>query len=207
MTNRAPEVTAGDPSPALAIDELTTIRVPIDVRDPDGDAVTLSVSGCPAGQTTPVTLMNGALEFSPTRNCASTLTVTATDARGAAAQASVSYSHTSLRGWYRLVVGDRFYDSPFFFANMEQTGAIITGTIRDIRGHEGQVDPHEPGTIDAAGRFRVRFKIQSEGDLLVAGQVISADLSVFNDVVVATGVVIDGLYAGRAFQLWREAQF
>jgi hypothetical protein len=207
--NQAPQIIAGTVMPALGIDELTTFAVRVEVRDPDADQVSLKVSGCSFGQDAPVTLENGAatLSFTADRTCGSSFSLTATDARGAAAQTAVSFQHTSLRGPYRLVVGQGFYDQPYFLIMLDQSRAVVTGTIRDSHGDRGTTDPQEPGVIDAEGRFRLRFTIESEDDLNVAGQVISAEFSLWNDVLVGTGTVIDGLHAGRTFQLWREAQY
>jgi hypothetical protein len=207
--NQPPQISAAVVTPALAIEDVTTVTLRADVTDPDGDPVSLKMLGCPFGQEIPLTLTNGVatISFKSTRLCTSTLTIAAADGRGGSAQTSVPFAHTAMRGPFRLVVGDRFYDSPFFYLMLEQTGGLVTGTVRDHRDHTGLVDPQEPGTIDAAGRFRFRLKIQSEGDLVVTGQITSAELNLFADVVAATGTVIDGLHAGRTFKLWREAQY
>jgi hypothetical protein len=207
--NQAPQISAGTISPALGIDEVTTFTVRADVRDPDGDQVSLRMLGCPFGQEVPLTVENGiaTLAFTSTRLCASNLTLAASDGRGGSSQITIPFAHTALRGPFRLVLGDAFYDAPFFSLLLEQNGSVVTGTVRDHRYHAGVIDPQEPGTVDAAGRFHLRFKIPSEGDLVVTGQVTSADFSLFSDVTVASGSVIDGPYAGRAFKLWREAQY
>lgn len=207
--NQAPRITPGAVSPALGIDDVTTFTVRVEVRDPDGDPVALRAHGCSLGQGNDVLLQNGAatVSFQGSRLCGSTITFIATDPGNLTAIVPVPFQHTSLRGWYRLVLGEGFYDDPHFYVDLTQSGTVVTGTIRDLRGHSGVVDPQEPGTIDAAGSFRIRFKIQSEGDLLVTGRVTSADFSLFQDTVVATGTITDGPYVGRAFKIWREAQY
>lgn len=134
-------------NPALGIDDLTTMTVMVDVRDPDGDAVSLRASGCTLGTDVPVPLTNGVatIAFVPNASCSWSITLNAADSRGAGQQATVPIQHTRFSRWYRLVIGEGFYDTPFYYVNLEQSGTSITGTIRDIRGHAGTVDPPQPG--------------------------------------------------------------
>jgi len=192
-----------------ARDDVTTLTITVEVRDPDGDAVSLRASGCTIGTDVLIPVVNGVatISFVPDASCSWSTSLTATDSRGAVAEVTVPIQHTRFRGWYRLVIGTGFYDTPSYSVNLEQSGTAITGTIRDTRGHSGTVDPHQPGTIDAEGRFHLRFKIQSEEDLEISGRIISPDRSVFDDVVIATGVVTSGGLAGRTLRVWREAQY
>ena len=209
QANRPPEISAGVVSPAFGIDEVTTFTLRAEVRDPDGDPVAARLIGCPFGQDVPLTLENGVatLSFKSSRSCQSTLTIAASDGRGGSAQTTIPFEHTALRGPFRLVMGDNFYDQPFFYLMLEQNGGLVTGTLRDTRDHSGITDPQEPGVVDASGRFTLRFKVPSEGDLVVTGQVTSAETNLFKDVTVGTGSIVQGLYAGRTFKLWREAQY
>lgn len=207
--NQPPQITVGSVSPALGIEDVTTFTVRVEARDPDSDPVSLTASGCSLGTSQPVVLDNGAatVSFRKTRGCVSSITLSATDGRGGSAQTTVTVQSTALRGPFRLVVGEGFYERPYFYLMLEQNGAAVSGTVLDDRQHPGVIDAHEPGTIDAAGLFRLRLKIQSEGDLVVVGQVTSGELNLFKDVVVASGTITEGLHAGRAFKLWREAQY
>lgn len=208
--NQAPVITTQPITPALGIDDVTTFSLRVDVRDLDGDAVSLQASGCSLGDETPVALDGGVatIAFQSSRNCGSTIVLAAMDVRGNTANVAVPFQHTRFENWYRLVIGDGFYDQPHFYVTLQQSGATITGTIRDSRNDTGVIDQQDPGTVDAEGRFRLRFKIQSEEDLEIAGQVISTgNNNLSNDVVVATGTVTSPRFAGRTFKLWREAQF
>lgn len=223
--NQAPRIHADPINPALGIDEVTTFTLRVEVADPEGDPVSLTMSGCPVsinargdvvdfGQPHPVTLRDGAatISFTATSQCPSAITLRATDSRGATTETAVSFAHTRVGGYYRLVLGDDFDGHPYFIVDLHQTGAAITGTIHQpahVGGRNGRIDPNRPGSIDAAGRFRVAFDIASFGALSIRGQVVSADdlQQLANDVLVGSGSVIDGPYAGRSFTLWREAAF
>ena len=207
--NQSPLIVVGPVAPTLGIRDLTTFTFGIDVRDPDGDPVALTVSGCSFGSEAPIVLENGSatLSFKADRKCGYALALKATDAKGALTQASVAFQATDLNDTFRLVIGDDFYGQPYFFVNLTQTGTVLTGTIRDEHEHQGTTDPGGPGTIDAEGRFRLRFKFGSDDDLIVTGQVVSASRDVFNDVTVATGAVTSTANRGRTFKLWHEAQY
>jgi len=207
--NRAPELTVGPVTPPLGIEGVTTFRLPVDVRDPDGDPVTLTMSGCPADPTTQA-VQNGRVEltFKADRLCASSLKITATDTKGGAAEQSAAFQHTNLHGYRRLVIGEGYYAQPGFSVNLTQAETRITGTITDFSrsAHTGTTDPSDPGTIDGDGRFRLHFKIDRD-DIVVAGQVQSADSNVLGDVLVASCRVVGGVYAGRSCQLWNSAMY
>jgi len=209
--NRPPELVVGAVTPALGIEGVTAFRVPVEVGDPDGDAVTLTMSGCPSGTATQVVVpQNGRLEltFKADRRCFSSVKVTATDSKGAAVERTAAFAHTSLNGPRRLVIGEGFYTQPGFTVTLTQAETLITGTISDMKafGHKGAIDPNDPGTIDAEGRFRLHFKIDGD-DIVVTGQVQSAEFNLVNDVLVASCRVIGGVYSGRPCQLWNEATY
>ena len=206
--NQAPQISGASVSPGLGIHAVTTFTVRADVGDADGDPLTVKMSGCPLGQDVAVPVSTGlaSLSFKTVAPCVSTLTLTVSDGRGGSAETKVPFQYLEMRGAFRLVVGDGFYDRPYFYVVLQQNGATLSGTVVDDRGHAGVIDSHE-ATVDAAGRFRLKLRIPSEGDLVVSGQVVSAELDLFRDIVIATGAIADGLYAGRAFKLWREAQY
>jgi hypothetical protein len=207
--NQLPLIVVDTVAPALGIRDVTTFTFRVDVRDPDGDQVALTVSGCSFATDSPIVLENGSanLSFTAARRCGSSLALKATDAKGAVTRATVPFEATDLNDSFRLVIGDGFYSQPYFYVTLTQTGSMVTGTIRDQRDHQGTTDPGTPGTIDAEGRFRLRFKISSEDDLTVTGQVISGGRDLFSDVTIATGTVTGAAFRGRAFKLWHEAQY
>ena len=208
--NRAPELVVGAITPPLGIEGVTTFRVPIEIRDPDGDAVTLTMSGCPHGVTTQAVAQadRAELSFKADRLCGSSLKIIATDNRSAATEQSAVFQHTSLNGPRRLVIGEGFYTQPNFTVTLTQAETLITGTISDSKpfGHKGTIDPADPGAIDHEGRFRLHFKIDGD-DIVVTGQVQSAESNYVSDVLVASCRVVGGVYAGRPCQLWNEAVY
>jgi hypothetical protein len=207
--NQAPQITATI-TPATGIDELTTFTARIEVKDPDGDRVSLTASrGCDNLTDTAVDLSGGVglVSFKSRWNCGPWLTLTATDARGSSTRAQAAAEHKGLGGPLRLVLGDDFYSQPVFWMTLTQSATIVTGTIHDI-GHTGTTDPQDPGTIDDEGRFRVRFRIQGDpDDLILAGQLIAPRGGLLDDTVIAVGQVVGKRHAGRAFKLWHEAVY
>jgi hypothetical protein len=197
-------------TPPSGIDHLTTFTARVEVSDADGDQVALTVWGCDFPKDTPVVLQGGAavLSFKTAWRTCGSLVLTATDVRGASTRAQALVEHMGLGGRFRLVIGEGFYSKPYFFLDLDQSEHRVTGTIVDNHEHPGSTDPHEPGTIDEEGRFRLRFKIRSEpDDLMLAGQLIAPRKGPFADNVVGVGRVIGRRYAGRTFQLWNEAEY
>ena len=208
--NQPPQIVVGSVTPTLGIVTVTTFTAPIEARDPDGDQFVLTATGCSFARDTRIDLENGraTLSFKADRTCGSSISLTATDARGAVAQATIPFQRTSLEGPFRLVLGEGFYAQPNFYVNLRQSETLVTGTIRDQRSHEGVTDPAQPGVVDGIGSFRLRFKIESGEDLVLAGQVVSAaDRGCCKDVLVASGQVVGARFAGRTFQFWYESSY
>jgi hypothetical protein len=207
--NQKPQVVATF-SPDTGVDELTTYTATIRVTDPDGDPVALTYRRCNVvPNETPLELNNGVatLSFKADWRCGTSLSLTGVDARGGSTQIYASTQHLGLNGSWRLVVGEGAYAQPYFFLGLTQSGAALTGTIRDDHNHEGGIDGADPGQIEENGQFRLRFKIQSEPDLVVSGRVIAESGDLFSSNLIATGQVVGGRYAGRGFQIWSLARY
>ena len=131
--NRAPEIVA-TMTPTLGIDQVTTFTARVEVKDPDGDPVSvtlLSLWQFPKG--TPVELNGGVgvVSFKTIDRCGPVLTFTATDSKGATARAEASAEHRGLAGTFRLTIGDDFYSQPYYAITLAQSGTGATGTLSD----------------------------------------------------------------------------
>ena len=208
--NQAPQITAAI-TPATGIDELTTFTARVEVKDPDGDRVSLTAFGlCGVyPKDTPLELTGGVavITFKSTWRCGAFLRFTATDARGLSTATEASASNRGLGGPLRLALGEDFYAQPTFWTTLTQTGGAVTGTIND-GWHRGEVDPREPGTVDEQGRFRVRYRLEGDpDDLIIAGELIAPRGSTMERNVIAVGQVVGQRHTGRAFRLWHEGSY
>ena len=63
-----------------------------------------------------------------------------------------------------------------------------------------------PGSIDENGRFRLRFRVQTDPEeFVLSGELIASNEISLGDRVMATGRVVSGRHAGRAFTIWVPA--
>jgi hypothetical protein len=205
--NRAPEMVA-TVTPTLGIDQVTTFTARVEVKDPDGDPVSVTVSSlCQSPKDTPVELNGGVgvVSFKTIDKCGPVLRFTATDSKGATARADASAEHRGLGGIFRLTIGDSFYSQPYYSITLAQSGNVVTGTLSDD-GRTGVMDLQTPGTVDEEGHFRLRFRVQTDTDeFVLAGQLIASQRLSFGDIAIATGQVVSGRHAGRPFKIWLPA--
>jgi Big-like domain-containing protein len=205
--NRSPAIVATI-TPSVGIDQVTTFTARVEVKDPDGDPVAVTLTSlCPFQKDTPVELNGGVgiVSFKPVEKCGPTLSFTATDSKGATARADVSAEHRGLTGSFRLVIGDDFYSEPRYAITLAQSGTLVTGTLSDYP-RSGVMDLQTPGSIDENGRFRLRFRVQTDTDeFVLSGELIAAIQISFGDVAIATGQVVSGRHAGRRFKIWVPA--
>jgi serine protease len=89
VTNSPPVISL---SPDVRVAAGTALSVPVSARDPEGGAVTLALSGAPAG----MTLSNGAIRWPSPMAGRYTVTVTATDPNGGRAQATSTIQVTAM---------------------------------------------------------------------------------------------------------------
>jgi hypothetical protein len=195
--NQAPQIVSATVTPSAGIVGLTTFAAHVDARDPDGDPLSISWSDGArrlVGQTADLTFQAGHDVVAP-------LTVTVTDSKGVTATAKADFlagdinCHTYCEGFFGPEQNlDRFY------LYLISTSTRVTGTIKDSRTYEvGSTDPAEPGSIDAAGRFRVRFNFPLYGgDFVFEGQLApSKPLEPFLTNYMFTGRVIGGRLDGH----------
>lgn len=207
LPNQAPRIVA-TVTPEFGVSQVTTFTARVEVTDPDGDPVSAS-RRCPTSVETPLPLTNGVTTISfkagPPDLCGS-FQLFATDARGAQSETRVGTSSFGMDGSFRLVIGTvtdwrRPVTEEYgvFGLSLRQRGTEITGMIIDSH-HRGTVDAAAPGSIDADGRFQIRFKI--EGDFELSGELTGAVRDLKEDKLVGVGVVKGPRYAGKTFQLW-----
>jgi hypothetical protein len=195
-------------TPTLGIDQVTTFTARVEVKDPDGDPVSVTVSSlCQSPKDTPVELNGGVgvVSFKTIDKCGPVLRFTATDSKGATARADASAEHRGLGGIFRLTIGDSFYSQPYYSITLAQSGNVVTGTLSDD-GRTGVMDLQTPGTVDEEGHFRLRFRVQTDTDeFVLAGQLIASQRLSLGDIAIATGQVVSGRHAGRPFKIWLPA--
>jgi hypothetical protein len=163
--NQAPQISSVTVTPAIGVTGLTTLTAHVEANDPDGDPLTYAwvAGGLPLGtNSTDVTFKAG--ETRPP------VSVTVSDSKGAAAASGkLQFATVDVRPLL-----DGYFDADAgidFTLRLNLAGTALTGDILLHRNdHRGLVDPAEPGRIDAAGNFRIRFKVQSEGDMILAGR-------------------------------------
>jgi hypothetical protein len=166
-------------------------------------SVTLSAL-CQFPKDTPVELNGGVgvVFFETNDKCGPVLAFAATDSKGATARAEASAEHRGLAGTFRLTIGDDFYSQPYYSITLAQSGTVVTGTLSDYP-RTGVTDLQTPGTVDENGRFRLRFRVQTE--FVLAGQLTASMRVSFGDIAIATGQVVSGRHAGRPFKIWLPA--
>ena len=148
-SNRSPEIVATI-TPPVGIDQVTTFTARVEVRDPDGDPVMVTLTSlCPFQKDTPIELEGGVgdVRVKPVEKCGPMLSFVATDSKGATARADVSAEHRGLTGSFRLVIGDDFYGEPRYNITLAQSGTLVTGTLSDYP-RSGVMDLQTPGSID-----------------------------------------------------------
>ena len=175
--NRSPEIVATI-TPSIGIDQVTTFTARVEVTDPDGDLVMVTLTSlCPFQKDTPVELNGGVgvVSVKPVEKCGPRLSFVATDSKGATARADVSAEHRGLTGSFRLVIGDGFYSEPHYSITLAQSGTLVTGTLSDYP-RSGVMDPQTPGSIDENGRFRLRFRVQTDPEeFVLSGELIASN--------------------------------
>jgi hypothetical protein len=197
-SNSAPVISAAV-SPEFGIEQLTMFTARVEVRDPDGDGVTLTGRHCALLEESPVPLTDGVGSISSTDRGCNGFQLTATDARGARTEQWVSIHAVGLSLPYDLWIGtpppgSAVGQEAHFIGSLKQSGTIVTG---DIFGMDvGVVDPDAPGTIDATGRFRIRFKVGATDDLEITGHLTEP-----SGRIIGVGTVTGPRFNGRPFQL------
>ena len=145
--NRTPAITSVTVTPSFGISELTSFSFSASATDPDGDPLnyTWDIAGNPAsGQSGSITFRGSGV---------ATFRVTVADGRGGSVTDSRTATVGSAGGTWR---GSGVQLGPFSM-QLQQNGARITGTYSDAFG-AGQIDPAQPGSINARGHIEMRVK-------------------------------------------------
>lgn len=208
--NRAPQILSASISPPLGVVGLTTFKAHVDAQDPDGDPLSIVWSDGarrPIGDRVDLTFTSGHDLMPP-------LTVTVTDGKGGIATARADFiagdiSCGSCKGFFGP-------DPLHYFAmRLSSTGTTVTGTITDYNDYRtyqvGTTDPAEPGQIDDAGRFRIRFQLPFYGgNFVFLGQLVPYDkprIGEFENNYVFTGRVIGGTFDGHTVTFGESARY
>ena len=146
--NQNPAITSMTVTPSFGVSELTSFTYAASATDPNGDAVTYTwdLAG------TPATGPNGTITF--VGNGIGTIRLTATDGRGGTASDTRTVTLGSMTGIWRgsgVQLGQ-------FTMTLTQTVARVNGSYVDNVFGAGQIDPAQPGSINASGRVEMRIK-------------------------------------------------
>jgi len=198
--NRAPEIVGVTITPPLGVIGLTTMSVHVDARDPDGDALTYTWLQANA-------VGPDSADYSFQTPGATPSRIRVTDSGGLSATAAVPPHE-----WANLNALDGFFgqqDWLSFALDLNQTGTILTGRFVDwdINDYDGTIDPAQPGTIDAAGHFRMRIKSGAGDDMLFIGQLVLGNDVRFlpgNPGFMGKGTVVGGRHNGQSFTFGRH---
>jgi hypothetical protein len=146
--NRAPVINSITVSPGFGVSELTTFTYSASASDPDGDAVTYAwnLAGVErTGNAGTITFVGSGL---------GEMRLTVSDGRGATATDGRTITLGSMTGTWRgsgVALGQ-------FTMILTQSGPRVTGTYTDNVFGAGQIDPAQPGAINASGRVEMRLK-------------------------------------------------
>ncbi len=190
-SNQNPTISAMSVSPGFGVSGLTTFTFNATATDPDGDAVTFNwqVPGAASS-------INESSSRTQTINGDGNVTVrvTVSDGKGGSATDTRTTTIGTMTGTWRLVLSPTacggFPGDNGMFLNLTQSGGTVLGTISTPNGMcaatpgtTGQIDPAEPGTIDANGHVRIRIKVgdftdfYAEGNMTSTGRTINATAS------------------------------
>jgi hypothetical protein len=162
-TNRNPVINGMTITPALAVSELSSITFDSSASDPDGDPVSYKWE---LNTNTPLTDTRQTFTIGRFTGSGSlTVKLTVSDGKGGTATQSKTLNVGSMTGTWRgtgQIIGT-------FTLTLSQTGGTITGSMTTILG-PGQLDPAQPGTIDAEGNVQMRVKTSVYTDFNFRGR-------------------------------------
>jgi Bacterial Ig domain len=199
--NQPPKILSATVSPGMGVSQVTRFTARVEAVDPDGDPLTyawLSGNRTIASEEREFTFVPG-----PGVSAIAPFKVTVTDSRGASVSASVDFVTAALDWEFDAWAGQPGHGFDFRLS-LAQQGNTITGRITDFHGfHVGFTDPADPGRIDADGRFRIRFKLESLPDTIFTGELMpyqpgSAPFAFFTRFI-GVGRISGGRFDGYPF--------
>jgi hypothetical protein len=120
------------------------------------------------------------------------------DGKGHSTRKEIGYAAGDLSGSYYGEIGEKPEVSGFFYSVFfRRSGNAIAGTITDHAGHQGTVDPAEPGYLGADGTFRIRFKLESY--FTFVGRLVFDPTFKYEAAYYGTGRVEGGEFDGQSF--------
>jgi hypothetical protein len=185
--NRAPVINSLNFGPSFGVAELTQFSFNASASDPDGDSMTYSwdVAGNPFSGT------SGTIVFSSGGSGTARLTVT--DSKGMSSTDTRTFTVGSMTGrWIGSIPG---YTNLLF--DLQQSGAIVTGTFFEQFFGSGKIDPAQTGRIDADGNIEMRFKLSVFTDFTFRGRMDSTGRRI-------TGGVFGSGFTGQPFTMNKQ---
>jgi hypothetical protein len=212
-SNHAPQIVAAHVTPSFGITGMTTFTAHVDAHDDDSDTLTYnwstsqrSVLGVNAPD---YTFVAGSDDTNPLLGVPE-LSVSVTDGKGSAVtQKLAGYVTADLAGNFDGVFGPNSTGGDTFALTLKRTDTTVTGTFLTFGGEHhdvsirGETDPADPGRLDAAGRFHLRFKIPGVDDLVLDGQLQPkpSTVTAFLSWYYATGIAHGGGHENQPFMI------
>ena len=186
-TNRSPVINSLSVAPSFGISELTLFTFSAAASDPDGDPVSYAwdLAGSAGSGTNGTITLKG--------SGPAVMKVTVSDGKGG----SVSDTRTVTVGTATGTWRGNGVDLGTFTMVLVQTGARVTGTYSDPYFGQGQIDPAQPGSINASGHIELRTKQSVFTDFTFKGDMDSTGRRI-------VGQIFGSGFNGEAFTMDKQ---
>jgi hypothetical protein len=173
-------------APSFGVSELMTFSYNASASDPDGDAVTYvwDIAGSAAVGTNGATTLRG--------NGLAIIKVTVSDDKGGSVSDTRTVTIGNATGTWR----GTGVDLGSFTMTLTQTGAQVTGGYSDPFG-PGNVDPAQPGFINASGHIEMRTKQSFFTDFTFKGDMDSTGRRI-------VGQIFGSGFTGQSFTMDKQ---
>lgn len=185
--NQSPVITSMSVSPSFGVSQLTTFTYAASGTDPEGDPLNFAwdlAGTARSGSAGTITFSGSGL---------GQVRLTVTDGRGGSVTDTRTFTVGSMTGSWRgagVNLGE-------FTMTLTQNGPVITGTYFDNDYGPGQIDPAQPGTINASGRIEMRMKQAQFTDFTFRGDMDQSGRRV-------VGQLFGSGFNGEAFQMDKQ---